>query len=351
MIPTNKKIAVLHPYLTKRWWAVNMMIYLSHILWNDNKVSFYTFQTNSKLFPQGDTFTIQGINSMFRLAHSIKKSDYIFIWNSPMHFVAVLSKVLFRSKAKLIWRHHHYPWYYSVNTNVYIKLKRLLEKFCIRYIDLFIVNSQYLQNSIKDIYKRDSKILYPVLGDKFLDYQITEWKNNDNKTLFSYGRRVEGKNIEFIFNTYDNLKKQIPNLVLKIWWEWFALQKYKNKYKCEENVKILWFLNIDEIIKHWETSQVFLFPSKIDSFWLVVLESMSLWLPVISYNNSWTNELVKDWVNGFLVDSESEFIEKSWKVLSDDSLRNNLSIESVHTARYFWKNLFIKHLSEIFNSI
>jgi glycosyltransferase involved in cell wall biosynthesis len=128
----------------------------------------------------------------------------------------VLSKFLFRSKAKLIWWHHHYPWYYSQNTNVYIKLKRFFEKCIIKSIDEIIVNSKYLQDSIKQIYKIDSKILYPVLDDKFLSHNSENKKSPTSKTIFTYGRWVEGKNLEMIFNTYEELKNKVPNLVLKI---------------------------------------------------------------------------------------------------------------------------------------
>jgi hypothetical protein len=71
-----------------------------------------------------------------------------------------------------------------------------------------------LQVSIKDIYKVDSKILYPVLDNKFLNYN-SENKNKFllsieytpinslpltrergySKVIFTYGRWVEGKNI------------------------------------------------------------------------------------------------------------------------------------------------------------
>jgi len=103
----------------------------------------------------------------------------------------VLSKFLFRSKAKLIWWHHHYPWYYSQNTNVYIKLKRFFEKCIVKSIDEIIVNSKYLQDSIKQIYKIDSKILYPVLDDKFLNHDSENKKSPNLKTIFTYGRWVE----------------------------------------------------------------------------------------------------------------------------------------------------------------
>jgi glycosyltransferase involved in cell wall biosynthesis len=129
----------------------------------------------------------------------------------------VISKLLFRSKAKLIWWHHHYPWYYSQKANVYIKLKRFFEKCIIKSVDCVIANSKYLQGIIKNIYKIDSKILHPVLDDKFLNHNSENKKLSDtSKTIFTYGRWVEGKNLEMIFNTYDDLKNKISNLTLII---------------------------------------------------------------------------------------------------------------------------------------
>lgn len=355
MIPTNKKLAVLHPYLNKKWWAVNMMIYLSNFLSNKNNVIFYTFSYDEKLFPVNENnFLVKCFNntklvSFFKIAYDIRKSDYIIIWNSPMHFVWVISKLLFRSKAKIIWWHHHYPWYYSQKTNLHIKFKKFFERRIIKNIDSVIANSKYLQDSIKEIYKIDSKILYPVLDNKFLNH------NSENKkvlsttnTIFTYGRWVEGKNIWLVLKTYDELKKKVPDLILKIWWEWNELSNYKNKYKRDKNIIFLWVLNKEQIIKNLEQSSLFLFPSKIDSFWLVILEAMSIWNPVISYNLSWAKEVIKNWINGYLVNSDSEFIERTYEVLTNSLLRNNLSIEALKTAMTFSSHTFEKQLKKIF---
>ena len=345
MIPTNKKIAVLHPCLDKVWWATRMMFYISSFLQDKkNNVKMYSFKTNK-------------IISFIKIAYVIRKYDYIIIWNSPMQFVWMISKLLFRSKAKIIWWHHHYPWYYSQKTNVYIKLKRFLEKRIIKSIDSVIVNSKYLQRSIKKIYNIDSKILYPVLDNKFLNHN-SENKNHPithslissvgiPKVIFTYGRWVEGKNLEMIFNTYNDLKNKVPNLILKIWWEWEELLKYKNIYSGDKNVIFEGRVNISQIIEALEQSSLFLFPSKIDSFWIVILESMSVWVPVVSYNLAWAKEIVKNWINWYLVDSDSEFIKRSYEILSNSSLIENLSIDSLKTAKAFSNNTFEKQLSEI----
>jgi glycosyltransferase involved in cell wall biosynthesis len=78
---------------------------------------------------------------------------------------------------------------------------------------------------------------------------------------------------------------------------------------------------------------------------------MSIWVPVISYNKSWAKEIVKNWVNGYLVNTPWEFINKSYEILSNSSLEKKLSFEAVKTARAFWRQTFEKQLSEIFNSI
>jgi len=91
----------------------------------------------------------------------------------------VLSKVLFFSRAKIVWWNHHYPWYYSESTNKLIQLKRYIEKIVIKRIDLVISNSQYLQSAIKDIYNIPSQILSPVL-DRDFEKQIQKDKITHN---------------------------------------------------------------------------------------------------------------------------------------------------------------------------
>lgn len=355
MIPKNKKFAVLHPYLIKKWWAVNMMIYLSNFLSKDNNVVFYTFSYDEMLFPITENnflikyFKNSKLISLVKISYNIRNSDYIIIWNSPMHFVWVISKLLFRSKAKLIWRHHHYPWYYCKNANVYIRFKKIIERLVLKNIDSIVVNSKYLQASIKDIYKIDSKILYPVLGDKFLNYNSENKKIlSDHKIMFTYWRWSEGKNIQLIFNTYEDLKNKVPNLILKIWWDWNELSEYKNKYVENKNIHFLWIVDQEQIIRELELSNLFLFPSKIDSFWLVILESMAIWNPVISYNLAWAKEIIKNWINWYLVDSDSEFIKRSLDILNDSSLRERLWIEAIKTSKHFWRHTFKTNLEKLF---
>ena len=323
------------------------MIYLSNLLnekWND--ISFYTFSYNKDLFSREIWFKVNSFN-FIRIAYSIRKSDYIIIWNSPMHFVWVISKLFFFSNAKIIWWHHHYPWYYSKTTNVFILLKRYLEKFSIKFIDKIISNSIYLKKSLEKIYKIKTEILYPVMDKEFLEYKYKN-KNFDSNIIFTYSRWVEWKNLKQIFNTYDFLKDKVLNLKLMIWWVWEDLEYYKDKYKKDHGVLFLWLLDQKSIIANLQLSNVFLFPSKIDSFGITVLESMSIWVPVVAFNINWVRELIEDNVNWFLVNSENDFSEKVFSILDNQQLNKNLSNNCLNITNRFSDLEFERQLENIF---
>lgn len=355
MLPNNKRIAVLHPYVHTIWWAVKMMISLSSILNKNNDVTFYTFSYNKQKFSQENIeFPIKVLSkskifNILLIAFNIRKCEYVIIWNSPMHFVWVLSKILFLSKAKLIWWNHHYPWYYSWNTNTFIFLKRFLEKIAVKKIDLVLSNSQYLKAVIKKIYNRNSQILYPVL-DKQFENGIVNNKNKSQLTLFTYSRWVAWKNISLVFKTYDVLKRQITNLLLIVWGLGNELDSYIDKYKMDKNVIFLWELDKSQILENFNKTDIFLFPSLVDSFWLAVLESLSQWIPVVCFDKSWPSELVHSWINGFCVSSENDFIEKTGLLLMDKELRYDCSHKWLEMARWFTKSSFEKQIYSLFIS-
>lgn len=355
MLPTNKDIAVLHPYVNKVWWAVNMMLYLSKILNKDNQVTFFTFYYDkSKNFDYIWDFKIKSYNSLIFLklfiflliAFHIRKKDYIIVWNSPMHFVGVLSKIVFFSKAKIIWWNHHYPWYYWNKTTFFIFLKRFIEKLILKKVDIIVANSIFLREAIKKIYKRDSFLLYPIL-DKYFENSYKKQNNNDF-ILFTYSRWVKWKNINLIFQLYEKLRQKHKNLKIYIWWVGEELSLFKDKYKKEKNITFLWFLDKKQILLNLRKSSIFLFPSTIDSFWMVVLEAISQWLPVICFRKSWINELVINNQNWFLVDSFKEFTKKTDVLINDSLLRNKFSIVSLEKSKSFSESNFLISVSKLF---
>lgn len=347
MIPKNKKIALLHPFVTNVWGAVKMMIFLWNFLkekWND--VCFFTTQYNKQNFYWQINFKIK-VYSKIQISRKIRKFDYIIIWNSPMQFVWVLSKILFFSKAKIIWWHHHYPWYYSENKGFNISFKKHIEKFSLNFIDLLVWNSFYIKQALKDLYNKESEILNPIVDEEFLKYKNKNL-NFQTKNIITYSRWVSWKNLKQIFDTYDFLENNLKDFKLFIWWEGEELKFYKKKYKGKKNIEFLWQLNKDSIIYNLEKSNLFLFPSKIDSFWISALESIFIGVPVIAFNEKWVVEILENWENWFLVNSSEEFSIKALEVLNDIEKNTKLSDWCMKTRKKFTLNRFEEQLWNIF---
>ena len=358
MIPENKKIAVLHPQVVEVWGAVKMMFHLYKQISKQNKVVFFTTNLNSKWFKEIpkiiEVKTKIKFISYLILAYKIKDFDYVIAWNSPMHFVGVLSKIFFQAKFKLFWWNHHYPWYHNKkHSNLFISLKRFLERKSIKYIDLFIANSQYIKDSLIDIFNlqsRQIKILYPVVSQIFEKNDCRQSRQNKKITLFTYSRWDKWKNLWVIFKMYDTLSTKYDFNIL-IWWEGIELEKYKNKYSSCKRISFMWRLCEEDILKYSSESHIFLFPSLIDSFWISILEMMFCSLPIIWFNSWWVSELIKNWKNGFLCNSDLDFIQKTEKLILDKELREKMSIESYNIAiSKFKSNNFILSLKEIFKN-
>ena len=357
MIPQRKKIAVLHPRFVEMWGAIKMMIFLYQKLSKDNKVDFFTTLYSKNNFKKDLDIPVMEISSKFKIisyfiiAYKIRDYDIVFAWNSPMHFVWVISKILFRARFKLIWWNHHFPWYYEKKHNTFfVSFKKRFEKFSIDYIDLLVANSLYIKDSLLDIFgqSRQIKILHPVVSDIFIEYNRKKERQKQKITLFTYSRWVTWKNIWVIFKMFDFLKSKY-DFDLIIWWEGKQLDKYIEKYSWYKNISFLWKLSQDEIFNYAIQSDIFLFPSLIDSFWMSVLEMMFLSLPIVWFKFWWVWELIKDWKNGFLCNSDLEFLQKTETLIKDTTLRKKMWEESLKIARSnFWENIFNKELEKIF---
>lgn len=321
------------------------MVYLSNFLaskWNN--ITFYTFSHKQDLFDIN--FEVKVFN-FIKTAYTIRKSDYIIVWNSPMQFVWVLSKVLFWSRAKIIWWHHHYPWYYSKNTNLFIQLKRLLEKLTIKHIDVFVSNSEYLKNVLQDTYKTKAYILNPVI-DEYYTKRKQKNSSSSNPIIFTYWRWTAWKNIKQIFDTYLYIKSYIPNVRLLIWGIWEELIHFQNKFELDNNIEFLWLLDKKSIVANLEKSSVFLFSSTIDSFWMTMIEALSIWVPVVAFDKNAANEIVDNWYNWYLVKSKINFSNTTLSILQSQELQRKLWKNALNITTRYWYQNFVSQLDKIF---
>ncbi len=355
------KIAICHPHVTKKWWAIKLLLQIANYLNSNYDLNFFTFDLDKQncFFELNKNINIINLNYkwikkiywVIKLAFIFRKYDLVFAGNNPMHFAAWLSKMIFNKKLKTIWFCQNIPVYYiQENKSFFVNIKKIIEKLLIMpFIDLIIANSKFIQNKIKDCYKKNAYLIYPFVDIDFFK-NTQKIKNNKYLILYVNSRLVNWKNIQLAINVFNTLKNKFKNLKLIISWDWVEKEKLKNLSKNEKNIIFTWEISQNEIKKYYQECDIFLFTSLIDAFWITIIEAMSMERPVIALNKGWVWEIIKHWYNGFLAKNEKEFIKYVEYLLKNKNKglsvwknwRNNVILN-------FSEKVIIQNLQKIFN--
>ncbi len=325
-----KKIAILHPQAKIKWGAIKTLFLIANSLRAEHQIDFYTFSFDKKnCFPEltEDLNIIDLQISWFKkiiwmisLAFDLRKYDVILAWNSPMHFVWALAKLFsLNPRLKVYWYLQNLPFYYlPENRGIITSFKKILEKMAVRNIEI-ISNSSFIQDKVKNIFHKESRILYPCIDTDFFnaDDNATEEKTS----LFINWRLVEWKNVELAILLYFKLKKNHSDIKLYISGDWWEKEKLLKLAKNEKNIIFLWEIPIDEVRKYYNKASTVLFTSLIDAFGLSITEAMSMKKPVVALSIWWPKELIENWITWILADDENEFIKNVEMLLSNPIIR------------------------------
>ncbi len=108
-----------------------------------------------------------------------------------------------------------------------------------------------------------------------------------------------------------------------------------------------------DIPEFYQLSSIFVIPSYIEAQSLVTMEAMASGLPVVASNGGALPELVKDGINGFLVNpfSFQEFAQKIILLLKDKKLLKRMGEESLNLIKAHDINLTFQKLKDIYLSL
>jgi len=153
--------------------------------------------------------------------------------------------------------------------------------------DYFIANSKNTAKRITKYYDRESEVIYPCI-----DVNSFKFREEKEDFYLYVWRCIPYKKFDLIVDTFnENWKKII--LVTN------TDNKLFRELKATSKENITWKLNIsrNETRELFSKAKAFMFPPEED-FWLVPVEAMACWTPVISYSKWGALETVIDWKTG-----------------------------------------------------
>jgi len=99
----------------------------------------------------------------------------------------------------------------------------------------------------------------------------------------------------------------------------------------------------EELARAYANMDLFVFPSQTDAFGNVVLEAMSSGVPAVVMKEGGPKFLIRHGENGFIAESEKDFIETIVRVVKNPQRLEALGAAARHSAQaHSWERIFEK---------
>lgn len=219
-----------------------------------------------------------------------------------------------------------------------------------------------------EIIQNKSMVFYPVQNPQHLNKQVTD----KVRLLFICAKESDfyRKGGDIAFNIFLNIRTQFPKLEMILVGEIPFSSKF---HKIKEDSGLIHIKKVSHkemFEKIYPQADILLFPSRADTFGMVVEEAMSCGLTVIasSGNNVFgLSDLVQDGINGFLIHHNNnmpsyslasninieEFVKKTKRAVEDQELRKRIGYRAIKTFEKgpFSVSYMQKQLMEIMYSV
>lgn len=179
--------------------------------------------------------------------------------------------------------------------------------------------------------------------------------NRTAHTAISVGRLSEQKDFPALIRMWKKVVEQYPDWQLEIWGKGEmenALQQQIEELKMEDKVLLKGFT--PEPIQKMSQASMYLLSSKYEGLPLVIVEAMSVGLPVVSYMcPTGPKDIIDDGHTGFLIPNgdEDAFVEKVCKLIADEELRQKMGQEALKASENYRIERIAQRWMELFQQL
>jgi glycosyltransferase involved in cell wall biosynthesis len=214
-----------------------------------------------------------------------------------------------------------------------------MERYVFEHAKVLTVVSPYVKTKIEPFCKGEIHVIPNGIRNEFFGI-----KNNEieNRLLFVGGIEPR-KGLLNVLKAVEIVKKEIPDVELHIvggvrkQGYYNSLIDYVNQNKLNENIIFKGELNDEELKKDFSECSVFVFPSKEESFGIVLAEAEACGKPVVASNIGGIPYVVDNNETGFLVEygDVDALVKKILILLNDKNLRTEMGKAGKEKAKQF----------------
>jgi len=221
----------------------------------------------------------------------------------------------------------------------------MINRFVIKNSDLIVVQTEKIKRDVKQRYP-DAKIGVVPNG-----VDITGERAKGKKIVF-LGNLQERKGVKYLIQAVEKIDAKL--LIAGDGEERESLERMVEETKLGKKVRFAGAVEPEDARKFLLQGQVLVLPSLVgEGLPNVILEAMSVGLPVVSTTISGIPDIIKDGRTGFLVEpGDSDSLAKAInKILNDKGVLLRMQKNCLkEVRRYFWAGV-IKRLEDVISSV
>lgn len=208
-------------------------------------------------------------------------------------------------------------------------------------IDLYIVPSLFARNILSDggVDGRKIEILPHFISKNNKTHTTLLYSNVSGVRYgFYFGRISKEKGIDKLINIFENLGD------IKL----YLAGSVEDGLRIDnlKNVKYLGFLGQEKLKEHIENSEFVISGSRLpETFGLIVLEAIANGKPFLGFNAGAYSEIIRNGVNGYLVNNENEVKRVLGKIVSGEINFNSEKIKSEALEKYNSEKFYQDYLT------
>ena len=302
-----------------------------------DKSTYEILNGEKKLFIKEDSFfsQIKIVNDFISL-HNIE--IVIFNGNRPIYFVPFI-----KVKKKIAYKH--------TSNNAFQSYKRLLGHFILNSCYLFCDRIVLLyDNAKKEVFWSNNKVR--IINNGVELPSILEKKTSSPiVNILCISRLDSNKGIDWLINVFSETFRDDKGIELTIAGAGPLYESLNNFISNKDitNVKLLGF--VEDIQSQLSSADIFVLPSKFESFPLSILEAMSFGLPIIATDTGGVSDMVENDQNGYLVNYNNDKELKASFVMLYNDKKIRMSQGKCSSKRFMENFLISKCVEKIENLV
>ncbi|MBN2421649.1 glycosyltransferase family 4 protein [Candidatus Woesearchaeota archaeon] len=239
------------------------------------------------------------------------------------------------------------PFYYKrfyrdwIKRWAYYNFVNFMERISLPRLDYVITNTDYIGNIMNKVYKISKNKLRTIYYGINLNRikKLKKIKQSGKRILF-VGGNYQRKGLPTIIKAVPLIEKSIPDIKVYVIGKDPNENKLKDlcrKYNVLDKFEFLGLQEYEKTLSYFQRSDIFAMPSLIEGFGIVFLEAMVSKIPCIGGNVGGTKELIKNSINGFVVDpgDYNKFAEYTLGLINNNKLRKKIIKQGEKTAEFY----------------